>query len=151
MHVYVVAGPVYQAALELAEQEIDREAFGRVKDAVSEPEPVSAWWWLLPPVAFVVQMRRRGAYRNAVWSLIPNQLMVEFVRYGDKSIAWMMVAAGAFLIATRETWKLHHALEWGDVGFWGLLLLMALLSFSFTVYRTRRTERTRSQGTAGQR
>ena len=28
---------------------------------------------------------------------------------------------------------------------------LALLSFSFTVYRTRRTERTRSQGTAGQR
>ncbi|HEX3929817.1 MAG TPA: hypothetical protein VHW64_03885 [Nocardioides sp.] len=51
----LVAGPVYQAAIELHEEEVDRDALLATKDAVPRPRPLSGWWWLLPPIAFLKQ------------------------------------------------------------------------------------------------
>ena len=47
----LVAGPLLQGALELRDEEMDREGFERVKTDMVYPEPISRWWWLLPPVA----------------------------------------------------------------------------------------------------
>jgi hypothetical protein len=39
----LVAGPVYQAALELQEQDIERERLQEATAQVPAPDPVSAW------------------------------------------------------------------------------------------------------------
>jgi hypothetical protein len=46
-----VAGPVYQAYLELQEQQFERERFTEVGSHVPAPPRVSGWW-LLPPVKY---------------------------------------------------------------------------------------------------
>jgi hypothetical protein len=56
----LVAGPIYQAALELQEQDIERDRIQQVTAQVPAPAPVSAWWWLLPPVRYLLAQRRSG-------------------------------------------------------------------------------------------
>lgn len=135
----LVAGPVYQAALELQEEEVDREALLRTKDTVPRPDPVSWWWWLLPPVAFVLQRRASGEYREAVIKAIPGEVVQQFVHFQDKAMGWLLVAAGAFLIAIKETWQLAEEQGWSELAFWLLLVLMLLVTLGYTAYRMRRT------------
>jgi hypothetical protein len=49
----LVAGPVYQGAIELGEVEVDREAIRSQADATGRPARISPWWWPLPPVAYL--------------------------------------------------------------------------------------------------
>jgi hypothetical protein len=135
----LVAGPVYQAALELQEEEVDREAFGQVKDTISKPEPMSGWWWLLPPVAFLKQQRLSNDYREAVVGAMPGTVIRQFVHFQDKAMGWLLVAAGAFFIAVKETWELHDLQEWDGFVFWLLLVVMLLLTLGYTAYRMRRS------------
>ena len=135
----LVAGPVYQAALELQEEEVDRDAFADVKDSVPRPEPLSGWWWLLPPVAFLKQQSMSNAYRDDVVKAMPGAVIQQFVHFQDKAMGWLLVAAGAFFIAVKETWELRQIQEWESTPFWVLLVLMLLLTLGFTVYRMRRS------------
>ncbi len=52
----LVAGPLYQAALELAGENISREDMAGVQPTSRPGEP-SGWWWLIPPVGFWKQRR----------------------------------------------------------------------------------------------
>jgi len=148
----LVAGPVHQAAIELQEEEFDREAVGRLKDDQPEPAPISGWWWLLPPVAFVLQRRRSADYRQAVMERLPPGVMEQFVHFADKATGWMLVGAGAFLIAVKETWELHEVQHWPAWVFWVLLPVMLVLAFGYTVQRLHRSrevlEKRRGGGTA---
>jgi hypothetical protein len=135
-----VAGPVYQAAIELQEEEVDREALLATKDSVPRPKPLSGWWWLLPPVAFVKQQRLSNDYRQAVMHAVPDEVMKQFVQFSDKAMGWLLVAAGAFLISVKETWELRELQEWPVAVFWVLLVVMLLLSLGYTVYRMHRSE-----------
>jgi hypothetical protein len=135
----LVAGPVYQAARELQEEEVDREAFAGVKESVPRPEPLSGWWWLLPPVAFVKQRNLSNAYREAVVKAMPGTVIQRFVHVQDKAMGWLLVAAGAFVIAIKETWELHEVQDWGFVASSALLVLMLLAALGFTAYRMRRS------------
>jgi len=54
-------------------------------------------------------------------------------------MGWLLVAAGAFFIAIKETWELREVQEWESTVFWVLLVLMLLLTLGFTVYRMRRS------------
>jgi hypothetical protein len=47
------------------------------------------------------------------------------------------VAAGAFLIAVKETWD-HEAYEWTGLAFGGLILVMGALCVANAVGRRRR-------------
>ena len=49
---FLVAGPLFQAAVELREQEFDREEMEKATSSVQAPKSISPWWWLLPPVAW---------------------------------------------------------------------------------------------------
>jgi hypothetical protein len=135
----LVAGPVYQAALELQEEEVDREAFADVKESVARPEPLAGRWWLLPPVAFLKQRSMSNAYRDEVVKAMPGSVIQQFVHFQDKAMGWLLVAAGAFFIAVKETWELREVQEWESSVFWMLLVLMLLLTLGFTAYRMRRS------------
>jgi hypothetical protein len=135
----LVAGPVYQAALELQEEEVDREALARTKDTVPRPDPIPWGWWLLPPVAFMLQSRASNAYRSAVVAAVPQEVIRQFVHFQDKAMGWLLVAAGAFLLAIKETWELTEVQEWPVSVFWILIVVMVPIALGYTAYRMRRT------------
>ena len=57
----LVAGPLLQGAIELRDEEMDREGFEKVKGDVEYPQPISRWWWLLaPPVGSGTANPERG-------------------------------------------------------------------------------------------
>ena len=108
----LVAGPVYQAALELREQEIDHQGIDAATKTVAAPPKVSAWWWLVPPVAYLKQRRRSTAYREAVMEALGPDQLKQTVDFMNKARGWLIVAGGAFLIAVKETWEIVEYLEW---------------------------------------
>lgn len=133
----LVAGPARQAVIELEEEQVDRAAMEHLKDTVERPEPISLWWWLIPPVAFVKQRRLSAAYREAVLAALPSEVVAQFGHYVDKATGWMLVAGGALLIAVKETWELTHASELEPWAFWALLLVPLLVTLGVTVSRAR--------------
>ena len=100
----LVAGPVYQAAVELGEEQFEHDAIDRVQRSLPAP--------------------RR---------------MERFISFTNKATGWLLVAAGAFLIALRETWELcevAHLAPWA----FALLVVVALLAgLGYTVGRQHRT------------
>ncbi|MGH7241467.1 MAG: hypothetical protein ACREGB_04175, partial [Candidatus Saccharimonadales bacterium] len=44
------AGPIYQAALELQDEDIEMDRIRAAGRKVEKPADVSVWWWLLPPI-----------------------------------------------------------------------------------------------------
>jgi hypothetical protein len=67
----LVAGPLYQGSVELAELDIDREGIEGIKASalqLERPDPPSGWWWLLPPVMYVLRRRWNKAFREATFA-----------------------------------------------------------------------------------
>jgi hypothetical protein len=124
----LVAGPVYQAYLELKEQEFERERFTAAGTGVPEPPRVSGWWWLLPPVKYLLERRRSAKWRDAMLAALPHDELENLVNFLNKARGWLYVGLGGFLIATKETWELHEHYEWPQYAFWLLMLGMALLA-----------------------
>ena len=62
----LVAGPIYQAAIELEEEDVEREVIAEASANVEAPPRVSPWWRLLPPVAYLLH-RRRGRVHRLFW------------------------------------------------------------------------------------
>jgi hypothetical protein len=135
----LVAGPIYQAALELEDENIERDVLAAASQQVDPPPRVSPWWWLLPPVAYLRQRRRARRYRQAVMAVLTSEQMEQLVRFTNKATGWVMVAAGAFFIAIKETWELVEAYEWPTPIWWILILIMVVISTSYTVGRMRRS------------
>jgi hypothetical protein len=135
----LVAGPVYQAALELDGEEIERDQLAEVAKQVAPPPRPSPWWWLLPPVAYVLQLRRNHDYRQATFTAMSPALRRQFVSFTDKAAGWVMVAAGALLLAVVETWNLGEELAWPPVVRVVVIIAAALLAASYTAGRMRRT------------
>jgi hypothetical protein len=124
----LVAGPVYQAALELSAEEIERGAIAAAKEQV-EPPRVSAWWWLLPPVGYLLSRRQRRAYRRDVMTSLPRAQLEQLVRFSDKANGWIFIALGAFLVAIAGTWQIRELYEWP---LWVYLLVVAGMIFACT-------------------
>ena len=87
----LVAGPLLQGAIELREEEIDREGFEALRGKVDYPAPISRWWWLLPPVAYVKNRRRNDAFhRQAMAVMTPatggKQLALAMARHRGNAI-----------------------------------------------------------------
>jgi hypothetical protein len=136
----LVAGPVFQAALELREQELDHDAFDEALSAVDPPRRLSAWWWLLPPVAYFLQRQRTQVHRNAVMKALNPEQLEQTLTFLNKAGGWLLVGLGAFFIAVKETWELVELLHWPDWVFWVLIVVMTLLAIGNTVARMIRTE-----------
>jgi hypothetical protein len=107
----LVAGPLFQAATELRDEDLDREQFEQVKTGIPDQERISGWWWLLPPVAYYKSRKRSDAYQKAVMAAMPASAREQFVGFMNKANGWFTVAAGAFLIALKETWELSEVYE----------------------------------------
>jgi hypothetical protein len=132
----LVAGPVWQAAIELREEEIDQEAIEAVKSSIDKPEPISLWWWLLPPVAYVKQLGRRRRYNESFNAALAPEQLAQTVSFFNKANGWIVVALGGFLLATKETWELVADLHWPVWAFWILLVAMPIIVIASVVRKT---------------
>ena len=133
----LVAGPLYQAALELGEQNISREDMAGVQRNEPEARP-SGWWWLIPPVGYWKQRRFAQEERKAMMAALPHDVMANWVTFMNKATAWFYVASGAFLIALKETYELVEGHEWPTFVFWVLVVVMAGIATANTAVRMSR-------------
>lgn len=136
----LVAGPLRQAALELREVQIDREGYANALSEV-ERRPVSPWWWLLPPVAYVKIRNESRREHEQVMHALPLPQRREIYGFQNAANAWLLVAGGASLIAVKETWELVEQYEWPIWVFCVGLAAMAILCVSTTVTRMLRTQK----------
>jgi hypothetical protein len=67
-----------------------------------------------------------------------------FAHLRDVANAWGFVAAGASLIAAKETWELHEQYDWADWTFWALVGVMLLICAARVAFRTQRQRPRRS-------
>jgi len=137
----LVAGPIYQAAIELREEEFDRDQLMVTAANLPQPERMSAWWWLLPPVAYLRQRAIRGRYRDAMLEALPPEQLEQAIAFMNKATGWLIVALGAFFIAIKETWELVELYEWPIAIFWVLVVLMPVLCVTFATGQLLRTSR----------
>ncbi len=136
----LVAGPLYQAAVELADADLRREELMAAKQSVAPPPAVSAWWWLLPPVGFVLHRRRDRQLRSAVMRALDARQVEQLVDFHNKATGWFLVAAGASLIAVKETWELHEHADWSLALFWVVVVLMPVLAAAYTAVQMSRSK-----------
>jgi len=137
----LVGGPVWQAALELREQEIDQDAIEAVKSNIEPPAKVSGWWWFLPPVAYLLNARRQRRFRQDFNAALSPESREQTVSFLNKANGWLIVAIGGFLIAVKETWELVENLHWVQWVFWVLIVVMPVIAIANTVLRMRNTQR----------
>ncbi|NMD54423.1 MULTISPECIES: hypothetical protein [Tsukamurella] len=141
----LVAGPLLQSRLEL---ERERSHLAEVREAVratAPPSRPSAVWWLFPPAALYLARQRQSAYVATLTTVLTPAQLANLARYFAVARAWMIVAAGAALIALKETFELAHHMHWGTPGFWALaavaLLCIAALNGAASAYSDHRDRR----------
>ena len=133
----LVAGPLFQAAVELDEQGDRRSGAARAARQVDRPR-LSPWWWLLPPVAYVLERRRQRQFRQQLFDTLTQDELEGFVQFTSVATGWAMVAAGAFFIAVKETYEVTELYEWPVGAFVALLVAMLAACAVNTVVRVRR-------------
>jgi TolA-binding protein len=84
----------------------------------------SAWWWLLPPVMYVLHRRWYKALRQAMLPQLTQTQRDQVTRFQSKSTGWFTVAAGAALLAMGETWQIIQHYRWPVWAFWLLVAVM---------------------------
>jgi len=138
----LVAGPLYQGAIELREADVDRDAIEASTADVPRPDPPSPWWWLLPPVRYLIRRQRGNAFRQAVLARLTPVQRQQFSSFVNKATGWFTVAIGATLLAAEQTWQLIRHYQWPTWLFWLLLVVALGASVLNTALRMRQDERT---------
>ena len=108
--------------------------------SVPQPAPISNWWWLVPPVKFLLERRRSTAFKHAFIASLSREDLEVLTTYINKTFAWLLVAVGGVCIATKETYELAHHEEWPAAVFWILVVVMAGASIVHTALRQRHRE-----------
>ena len=154
----LVAGPLYQGSVELGELQVDREGItGKALAAQAAHARPSAWWWLLPPVMYVLYRRWYKALRQAMLAQLTQAQREQLTSYQSKTAGWFTVAAGAALLAAGETWQVVRHYRWPVWMFWLLVVVMlaaAVLNTAvlmISAARTRRADGIEPAPAAGQR
>ena len=137
----LVAGPLYQGALELREEEVDREAIEATKASVPRPDPPSPWWWLFPPAMYVIYRHRSRGYRQAVFDQLNPVQREQFASFIGKAAGWLTVAFGAGLLAVEQTWQVTEREHWPLWVFALLIVVMLGASVLNTTLRMIQDER----------
>jgi hypothetical protein len=131
----LVAGPLYQAGIELNELELDHEGIHTLANQLPRPQLPSAWWWLLPPVMYYLAHRRNQANQRAIFAAMTDAQRAQFRSFKNKAAGWLTVALGATLLAAGETWDIVEHYEWPQWLFWLLIVVMLGLSVINTAVR----------------
>ena len=140
------AGPVYQAALELRDQDIERERIQAASKKVTVARHVSAWWWLLPPVKYILERRQDRLYRREYFAVLEPEDREALLAFINKAQAWLLVGAGGLLIAMKETYELAEHLEWSLKVYWPIVIGHALVSLLHTIFRLKAEHDIKSAG-----
>jgi hypothetical protein len=121
----LVAGPLYQGSVELYELDIDREGIqGKAVAAQAARSRPSAWWWLLPPVMYLLHRRWYKALRQEMLAQLTQTQREQMASFQSKSAGWFTVAAGATLLAAGDTWQIVQHYRWPLWLFWLLIVVM---------------------------
>lgn len=139
------AGPIFQAAYELAESEFDRQEFVEVASEIPRPAPVSPWWWLLPPVAYIKSRHRSHDHRQAWFKALSSEQRHQAVVFQQVAHGWLIVATGAFFFALKETWELGHHLHWEGWAIVAVCVAMTILCLTHTSGRMARAAKLQRQ------
>jgi hypothetical protein len=137
----LVFGPLWQARIELREEEIDQEAIQAVRESIKPPPKISAWWWLLPPVAYLLNSRRQREIRRAFNAALPPEALKQTITFMNKANGWVIVALGGYLIAAKETWELIQDLHWSDWVFWVLVVVLPIAAIANTAFKGNDSEK----------
>ena len=89
-------------------------------------------------------------HRQAIMRALHPDVMKQTIAFFDKATGWMIVGAGAVLIAVKETWELVELFHWPTFLFWLLIVVIAGGCIANAVVRTRRKEAA-LQGTTSER
>ena len=147
----LVAGPLYQGSVELNELDVDRAGIeGKAVAAQAAQARPSAWWWLLPPVMYVLHRRWYKALRQAMLAQLTQTQREQLTSFQSKTTGWFTVAAGATLLAAGETWQIvqHHG--WPAWLFWLLVAVMLAAAVLNTAVQMISDAHTRHADVAGQ-
>ena len=125
---FLFAGPVYQSALELREEEDARVSMQRVLENTAPPPPISPWWWLLPPVAIVLIFRRRARHVDIIDAVMTDEDRQAVGHYKAVARGWWYVGFGAWLIFLKEGWELAEHREWTHAGYWILVVVLTMVA-----------------------
>ena len=121
----LVAGPLYQGSVELSELDFDREGIqGKAAAVQAVQDRPSAWWWLLPPVMYVLRWRWYKALQQAMLAQLTQAQREQLTSFQSKTAGWFTVAAGATLLAAGETWQIVRHYGWPAWVFWLLVVVM---------------------------
>jgi hypothetical protein len=144
----LVVGPLYQGALELLEEDIDREGIDAAIARIPRPDRPSPWWWLLPPVMYLIRRHRRNAFRRAALAQLTQAQRDQSTSFINKATGWFTVAFGAALLAAEQTWQVIERQHWPAWLFWILIIVMLGVSVLNTALRMTHG---RAAGSAAQR
>jgi hypothetical protein len=147
----LVAGPLWQGSVELTELDLDREEIqgtaAAVQAAQARPSP---WWWLLPPVMYVLYRRSYKAAQQAMLAQLTPTQREQMTRFQSKATGWFTVAAGAALLAAGDTWHVVQQYGWPVWLFWLLVAVMLVVAVVPTAIQVI-SDYTRQAGAAAQR
>jgi hypothetical protein len=137
----LVAGPLYQGALELLAEDVDREGMEASVADLPRPAPPSPWWWLLPPVMYLIRRQRRHTYRQAAIAQLTRDQREQLTSFFNKAAGWFTVAVGGTLLAAEQTWNVIEHQHWPGWLFWLLAAVMLGACVLNTAVRMSRDQR----------
>jgi hypothetical protein len=145
----LVAGPLYQGSVELNELHFDREGIlGKAAAVQAAQVRPSAWWWLLPPVIYVLHRRWYKALRHVMLAQFTETQREQMASFQSKAAGWFTVAAGAALLAAGQTWRIVQLYGWPIWLFWLLVVVMLAAAVLNTAVLMISDSRTRHAGVA---
>jgi hypothetical protein len=126
----LVAGPLFQGSLELWE-------LARSGPPWADRKRIDRALWLVPAILYLVQ-RSRLKRTNAADDELPRS-------FANRATGWFAVAAGAFLVALKETWDLAEHFELSVATYWAVVVVALLLAqMNVTIRMLRLTKESRS-------
>ena len=137
----LVAGPIWQAVVELRDETFEREKYTAAMEVIPPRERVSPWWWLLPPLHFLLNQRSKGRWQDQIMAALPDEDYEALNSFMAKVRGWMLVGGGGLLIATKETYELVEGHEWPIGIFWVLIVVMVMAAASQAALQSARDDR----------
>lgn len=135
------AGPIYQAALELQDEDIEIDRIRAVGSQIEKPVSTSVWWWFLPPVKMYLERKRKRAYQIRYLKALSTEDVESLVSFRNKATAWLFVAIGGLCIACDQTYTLTEHENWNNIVLILLIIFMLLASIFNLIARIKRARK----------